>query len=237
MNGLLVRVGADQSNDGGRWNGPVDGKTGEFAYVAIPESRQVHPDLERPYKSLRAPLQRFGQQLPVQLADRHMHLDPDFEQLTYGDQGERARQLQAFLGPGDLIVFYASLADTGRVGTLVYALIGLLTIERLAFARDFPDTKRDINAHTRRQLASDADDIVVIGEREKSGRLRRCLAIGEWRDGAYRVREDLLEAWGGLSVRNGWLQRSARLPRFLDATRFRSWLAAQAPQLISRNNE
>ena len=37
MKGLLVRVGADQSEGGGRWNGSVDGATDEFAGVSIPD--------------------------------------------------------------------------------------------------------------------------------------------------------------------------------------------------------
>ena len=83
---------------------------------------------------------------------RHMHLDPDFSHLTYGDQGERARQLRAQLNPGDWVVFYASLVDVRQRGRLVYALIGLLVVEQLVNARDVPVEQRDINAHTRRIL-------------------------------------------------------------------------------------
>jgi len=237
MNALLVRVGADQSAEGGRWNGPVDAGSGEFVYVAIPESFRVHPGLERPYIALEKSLARLGRRLPPGLAGRHMHLDPDFERLTYGDRGQRGRQLRLCLGPGDWVVFYSSLAQTGGARRLVYALIGWLIVDAIAMARDLPICERDCNAHTRRQLAPDADDIVVLGRPGESGRLRRCLPIGGWRDGAYRVRKDLLEAWGGLSVQNGWLQRSGRLPRFLDPERFRQWLDAQRPELIARNNE
>jgi len=69
-----------------------------------------------------------------------------------------------------------------------------------------------------------------------SGRLSRCLPIGTYRDRAYRVRPDLLRAWGGLSVRDGYLQRSARLPEFLDAERFHSWFTNQRVPLITANN-
>src|SRR5882757_1598445 len=58
MNALLCRVGADQSLNGGSWNGLVDSKTGKFVYVAIPEGRQVHAGLEKPYGAL-APLIRI----------------------------------------------------------------------------------------------------------------------------------------------------------------------------------
>jgi hypothetical protein len=76
---------------------------------------------------------------------------------------------------------------------------------------------------------------VVRGDSTGSGRLRRFIEIGEWRRRAYRVREDLLEAWGGLSSRDGYIQRSAVPPRFADPRRFLEWLEAQAPELVKGN--
>jgi hypothetical protein len=236
LNALLVRVGADQSAGGGHWNGAINGESREFVYVAIPESAPLHSGYEQPYLNLSATLESFGHPLPPHLLARYMHLDPDFGQLTYGDQGERGRQLRARLQPGDWLVFYASLVDVRRRGPLVYALIGLLVVDRLVDARDVPPEQRHVNAHARRVLPAAADDVVVVGRAGVSGRLRRCLPIGEWRAKAYRVRMDLLEIWGGLSVNDGWLQRSARLPRFLAPERFQSWFAAQEPELIAANN-
>lgn len=236
LNALLVRVGADQSAGGGHWNGAVDSESREFVYVAIPESAPVHSGYEQPYLNLSATLESFGHPLPPHLLARHMHLDPDFDQLTYGDQGERARQLRDRLQPGDWVVFYASLVDVRRRGPLVYAVIGLLVVDDLVNARDVSSEQCHINAHTRRVLPPAADDVVVVGKPGVSGRLRKCLPIGEWRAKAYRVRGDLLTTWGGLSVNNGWLQRSARLPRFLAPERFQSWFAAQDPELVPANN-
>ncbi|MGH8674911.1 MAG: hypothetical protein ACREVG_11440, partial [Burkholderiales bacterium] len=85
-------------------------------------------------------------------------------------------------------------------------------------------------------LVPGAQDLIVRGRSGLSGRLERCLPIGEYRDRAYRVRRDLLDEWGGLSVRDGYLQRSARLPRFLDAPRFLRWMERQQPALIQANN-
>jgi hypothetical protein len=78
--------------------------------------------------------------------------------------------------------------------------------------------------------------VVVVGTRRGSGRYARCIPIGIFRDGAYRVRRNLLETWGGLSVKNGFLQRSAVFPRLLDPDRFLGWLAAQQVRLVHRND-
>lgn len=85
MNGELIRVAADSSPGGGSWNGPVHGISREFAYVPIPENSPVHSGFEKPYSALTPTLDRFGVSLPGQVRERHMHLDPDFSQLTYGD--------------------------------------------------------------------------------------------------------------------------------------------------------
>ena len=236
MNAILVRVGADRSQGGGFWNGPVDGRTGEFAYVAIPENAPLHTGLEQPYNAILPFLARFGVALPPHLAHRSMHLDPDFANLTYGDQGERGKQLRAYLRPGDLIVFYASLADSRSSARLIYALIGLLVVDRFVLAANVPAHERSLNAHSRRILKDDAHDVIVHGRPRISGRLQRCLPIGEFRDRAYRVRSDVLDHWGGLTVKGGYLQRSARLPKFLNPRRFCDWLERQNPELIQANN-
>jgi hypothetical protein len=236
MNILLVRVGADLSSGGGRWNGPVDPATGEFAYVPIPETASIQPGLEKPYSAVTPVLQKFGVALPEGLRSRHMHLDPDFQHLTYGDQGERAKQLAANLGPGDAIIFYAALADIKTHASLVYSLIGMLVVDRIVRALDIPASDYDCNAHTRRILREDASDLIVFGRAHESGRFRCCIPVGEYRDRAYRVRRELLAEWGGLSVKDGYLQRSARLPRFLAPETFRSWLDIRSPTLLQTNN-
>jgi hypothetical protein len=168
-----------------------------------------------------------------------MHLDPDFVYLTYGDQGERAKQIRQHLheSKGDLIVFYAALRDVHAESTgLVYAIIGVLVVERLVRAAEVAEQERDHNAHSRRVLDPSASDVIVLGRSDASGRLRRGLPIGEYRDRAYRVRTELLASWGELSVRNGYLQRSARLPRFLNPPSFIRWFEAQDVELQQANN-
>jgi Nucleotide modification associated domain 3 len=235
VNALLCRVGADQSRDGGSWNGLVDAQSGKFVYAAIPETRPVHPGMEKPYSGLGPLVLKFGRMLPQYLHTQHMHLDPDFDHLTYGDQGERAKQLKANLSSGDLLVFYASLTDM-RAKALIYAIIGLYVIEDIILATDLLPAVRDTNAHSRRILQPDAQDLIVRGRPGVSGRLERCLPIGNYREKAYRVWPDLLQEWGGLSVKNGYLQRSARLPRFLDPDRFQNWFKSKKAVLLQNNN-
>jgi Nucleotide modification associated domain 3 len=236
MNSLLVRVGVDSSRGGGFWNAPADGETKEFAYVAIPETKAVHVGVEKPYSALEPVLSKFGVALPTHLRTLYMHLDPDFDHLTYGDQGQRAKQLRGKLGRGDMIVFYSGLANVRGASRLIYAITGLFVVDEIIPATSIPITARDTNAHTRRILAEDSQDLIVCARPGVSGRLERCLSIGEWRDGAYRVRRDVLEAWGGLSVKDGYLQRSARLPEFLNPRRFRRWFESQEPTLLQANN-
>ena len=65
MKGLLVRVGADQSAGGGHWNGPVNSRSREFVYVAIPESSRSHEGLNKPYADVCGVLGAFGHPLPT----------------------------------------------------------------------------------------------------------------------------------------------------------------------------
>jgi len=65
-----------------------------------------------------------------------------------------------------------------------------------------------------------------------SGQLDRCVPIGEWRNRAYRVRQEILDAWGGLSVKDGYIQRSAVPPSFNRPSQFLDWLQIQDINLI-----
>ncbi len=231
MNGLLVRVGADSTVAGGEWHGPVDEWDGRFVYVPIPESHPQRAGLETPYSMIVPALQRFGVALPATLAGRNMHLDPDFRFLTYGDHGQRARQLVTTLGRGDLLVFYAALRSIRDVHRLVYALIGMYTVDTVEPIAAIPPVRWSENAHSRRKPEQDQygprTDVIIYGQPASSGQFDRCLPIGEYRDGAWRVTRGLLETWDGLSVRDGYLQRSARLPTMHDAKRVLRWLDAQ----------
>jgi len=232
MRGLLVRVGIDSAC--GAWNGPVRRTSGEFVYVPIPESQPQRSRFRTSYKDFLDPTSRLGDRLPARLRSLATHLDPDFAHLTYGDQGQRGARL-AHLTRGDLLAFYAGLRSIEGDRSLVYALIGLYVVKEIVRVADVEPEHRGDNAHTRRAEA-DGADVVVRADAAASGRLERCIPIGEYRDRAYRVRRDLLAAWGDLDITDGYIQRSARLPAFRDALRFYQWFLGHRPHLLVANN-
>jgi hypothetical protein len=245
MKGLLVRIGIDQTYGG--WNAPVDAD-GRFVYVPIPEKlgTPFHPGLERRYGEVLPALHRFRQEhdcdlcgdlsFPQELLQHPMHLDPDFECLTYGDKGRRRGAGMVNMGAGDLLVFYGGLRPVHSCEEkLIYALMGVYVVQEVVSAASVPPQRWYENAHVRRSRRGQSD-IVVRARRNLSGRLERCIPIGEWRNGAYRVRQDILDAWGGLSVKDGFIQRSAVPPSLNNPAQFLGWLHEQKPRLVSRNN-
>jgi len=233
VNGLLVRVGIDSTD--GCWNAPMRLATGDFAYVTITETKPQRDGMARMYDEFVPVANRFGDRLPRELLGTPTHLDPDFDQLTYGDQGQRGKRITAHLTAGDLLAFFAALRPVdGPARPLIYALIGLYVISEIMPALSVPQSRWAENAHSRREPGD--SDIVVRAKAGVSGRLRRCIPIGELRGGVYRVRNDLLDAWGGLDIKDGYIHRSVRLPAFHDAPRFYRWFLAQKPELVAENN-
>jgi hypothetical protein len=245
MKALLVRIGVDQAYGG--WNAPVDAE-GRFVYVPIPESRGTlfQPGLERRYGEMLPALHRFcGEhncdlwgdlRFPEELLKHAMHLDPDFECLTYGDVGARRGAGMVSMDKGDLLVFYGGMRPVHECEhRLVYALMGMYVVQEVLPAADVPSRRWYENAHVRKKERGETD-IVVRAQPRVSGRFDRCLPIGEWRTGAYRVRQEVLDAWGGLSVKDGFIQRSAVPPALLKPSRFRAWLDKQGIELLARNN-
>lgn len=241
MNGLLVRVAADKTEAGGRWNGPVDSCARKFIYIPIRDKGPFRKGLAKPYSLLVPFLNGAWPSLPSRFCGRHMHLDPDFDHLTYGDCGARATQIREKLDRGDLLVFYSGLKDVNGNQGLLYAIIGLYLIDEIVSACEVPSDRWCENAHTRRKYPG-MQDIVVRARPGVSGRLETCLPIGEYRSPrgqphkgkSYHVRSHLARKWGGLDME--YIQRSARLPQLKNADKFYDWFKKQGVRLIARNN-
>lgn len=238
MRAYLIRVGVDQAFGG--WNSPIDPSSNAFVYVPIPEKTGTpfQPGLAKSYEPFSAALAAFPTApiLPESFANLNPHLDPDFENLSYGDNGLRRGKGMCDLVEDDLVVFFAGMRPITKCEhKLVYALIGLYRVREVARLRDIPPERWGENAHTRK-LKQGPDDVIIRAKPGVSGRLERAIPIGEFRDRAYRVRRDLLSNWGDLSCRDGFIQRSAVPPTFNDPARFLSWFEAQSPQFMAANN-
>jgi hypothetical protein len=242
---LLVRVGIDHTAGG--WNAPVDTETNDFVYVPIPEHLGEHSNLKYKitYDNFVNDIKCFCEKikinnqdycLPKDTLSNFVHLDPDFRYLTYGDKGkERGKRLNE-LDEDDIIIFYAGLKPINKKEKrLVYALIGLYTIDRTIPAKDLPESDRIMNAHSRKENIPD-NDIIVFGKAGKSGRFDRCIPIGEFRDKVYRVRNDILKEWGGLGIKDGYIHRSFQQPYLTNPEKFLKWLKKFDIKLIERNN-
>jgi hypothetical protein len=239
MTALLVRIGIDQTYGG--WNAPVDPVTRKYVYVPIPEYPRVtcHKTMARRFHEVSPSLRAFQANLdfPRNLHNRLMHLDPDFSELTYGDIGSRRGSRLRHMQKGDFLVFYASLRPTIACEyRLLYAMIGLYVIHDISPIAEVARDQWHRNAHTRR-VRHGATDIVVRAQPGVSGRLERCIPIGHWRNRSYRLRPDVIEAWGGLSANDGFLQRSAVPPMILNPDKFLKWFAAHSPVLTAKNFE
>ncbi len=244
MKALLVRVGIDSAF--GNWNAPIDPQSREFVYLPIPEVMPSHKHLERRYTETLPVLKQFCEKykldlardlnFPTSLLNKKMHLDPDFHELTYGDNGARRGVNMSRMKSGDVLAFYSSLRPIKACAhTLIYAIIGLYVVKEVVSVGEVQKKLWKQNAHTRRANPL-AAEIVVRAEKNESGRLESCIPIGEWRDRAYRVRGDLIKKWGGISVNNGYIQRSAVPPALTHPQRFYDWFLKQNVTLIKTNN-
>ena len=244
--GYLVRVGIDSKY--GKWNAPMDPLTKEFVYVPIPENEKfsIRKGMRIEFNTFSKDLNRFRRrlkdvshvhfELPEDLRFSHAHLDPDFRYLTYGDNGRRRGAGVSTLEKGDFIVFFSALKPVSEcLHKLVYALIGIIVVDKIEKAVECAKENHYKNAHTRKEEIGETD-IIVTAQKNVSGRFERCIPIGEWRDKAYRVRKDLLDEWGGLNVKDGYIQRSAVPPEFSNAEKFIAWLYNIKIKLHHENN-
>jgi len=243
MKGVLLRVGCDTTEAGGGCNAPVNAETWDYTYVPIPESRESFAFPAPSYAKLPC-ARKPGLPLPTQLdPTRPVHLDPDFASLTVGEPGDekglssRGRILNS-LEEGDLIAFFAGFRPTIKssyaYGT-ANCLFGIFRVQQKTRVKDLTDAQRQQCAHGHRLNAE--HDLVIWANPKDSGRFPRAIPIGEWRSNSYRIRQDLLDAWGGVSTANGYIQRSAQPPLFTDPKKFLKWLTTQiaAQSLLQEN--
>jgi hypothetical protein len=242
MRGLLVKVGMDRTIEG--WSPPCL-SDGRFCYVPrrMINIGDLRHGSEAAADEFDLALQSFAPDRPdfspARLPGTVSHLDPDFQHLRFGDSGQRSRQIiQHFADSRDnFIAFYASFMPIDGAGVhLTYALIGLFRFARVVHGRRAMKRLRENAVGNRDGGSATNGDIMIYADPMVSGRLVSLVPIGEWRKFAYRLREPLLELWGGISSRDGYIQRDACVPHFLDPEKFLRWFHERGPVLVAQNN-
>gem|GEM_PF-162439 len=110
---VLLRVGIDAGCGG--IQGPLF-EDGTFEFVCIPDNKRVsvHNYGNQCGNDGRRLVDYFPESRRKQMADQHIHLDPEFETFTYGDPTTPKRSLRS-LNPGDFLVFYCGLQEWDAV--------------------------------------------------------------------------------------------------------------------------
>lgn len=238
--GLLVRVGIDQTYGG--YNAPINPITNDFLYMPIPQGNDCFiPGSRTSYDDLLPYFDKWKQknnaiiEFPIDLNNIDTHLDPDFNYSTYGDQATGRGLRVGDLKRGDFIAFFASFRPTEESNhKLIYALFGLMTVDKVLKVAEVPDEKYYTNAHSR-VINRDKDHLVVFADPKSSGRFNKAIPIGEYRNGSYRVKNEILKLWGGIGVKDGFIQRSINPPWFNQPDQFLQWLECQEINLINSN--
>lgn len=185
---FLANVGANTSH---RYSSPLF-DDGSFELLPIPETPPEPGPNSVTFAELRSwgdpsvSLKRF---LPARLWGVAAHADPDFRQLTYGDNCERAPRAHALrqIQPGDLLMFIARLrratgpAEAQEAG---FFLIGYLEVDQVVAnvagrpAGRLPG-RFEANAHVRKGRNDDRhwDGFWVFGGSKRSRRFRRAVPI------------------------------------------------------------
>ena len=238
--GLLMRVGIDQTFGG--YNAPINPITGDYMYLPIPQGEGVFKSGMRtsyddflPYFESWCHKNGAEIEFPKNQISKDCHLDPDFYFSTYGDQATGRGLRVGGIKEGDFIAFFASFKPITKCNyNLIYALYGIMFVDKVLRVADVPEIKLHMNAHTRVKN-SNKDHLVVFANPSLSGRFSRAIQIGEFRNGSYRVKKEILDEWGDIGVKDGFIQRSVCPPWFTKPEQFLKWLESKKVKLINSN--
>lgn len=235
-----MRVGIDQTF--GEYNAPINPNTNDYMYLPIPQGKDdFKSGMRTSYDDLLPYFASWGQkngaeiEFPQNLNNKSCHLDPDFDFSTYGDQATGRGLRVGDIKGGDFLAFFASFKPIIKCDhKLIYALYGIMVVDKVLRVADVPENESHKNAHTR-VSNTNKDHWVVFANPSLSGRFNRAIPIGEFRNGSYRVKNEILDAWGDIGVKDGFIQRSVCPPWFTKPEKFLKWLESQKVELINSN--
>lgn len=225
MKFLIYRVGADYTGLGGGMHGQLN-EDRTFTYLPIPEK----------YDSVYTPKYKehpMKDEIPESMLDKHIHLDPDFKQGTYGNiyifrngnKNPKGQKLLQFEENTPVrLVFFSALKDQKE--NLRYGFIGQLIARKIKKIDELGDKKKMRNVHGQRKNGEgDGRSVIAIADKKdpRSGRFSKFIEFASYRDNYYRVIPELIEKWGGWSSENGACQQGGPwMPG--DHDKFKKWL-------------
>ncbi|BDZ71118.1 hypothetical protein [Methanobacterium petrolearium] len=183
MKAMLLRVGIDKSSDG--ILSPIF-PDGTFEYIPLSEKDDGSNEIRTYHDLLGHKGKPLSTYLPTKLANRKVHLDPEFTTFTYGDTGRKANYLSK-LNQGDLLVFYAGLTpykDAGYPEALY--IMGYFTVKKIWAKIDEPRGTGSVriirkkypnNSHPKR--VDIRDMVLVVGDPGKSKLLEKGILISQ----------------------------------------------------------
>ena len=181
MKAILLPVGID-SNYGTL--SPVH-YDNSFSYIPI-YYKEIEKERKekRTYKSL-----DLSHAVPDKLVKKKVHLDPEFESFTYGDQGNQKSKALLKLNKGDLLVFYFEgrrQSDPHETGCFIFAYFvvkyvvewnNLSSVDRKKYEKVLKN-----NAHFR--SSKPKDNLVIVKGYSKSKLFKKCIPIAVQKENA-----------------------------------------------------
>ena len=217
MKALLLRVGIDKGTDGALAPIFFDGS---FEYIPLSE-KNVNTHEEKTFNNTRGLNGKYYScYLPEKIKNRKLHMDPEFETFTYGDQTAKRNYLLK-LEKNDLLVFYAGLTPyNNTVHEEALYIIGYFQVEEVLDFNGLSTSERrhkcriyQNNSHIK---SEGLDELVIVhGRQETSKILEKALLISKKKlnkiGRSYHAVSPEMENLLGIS---GSIQRSIP-PRFI----------------------
>jgi hypothetical protein len=211
---MLLRVGIDKGTDGEY--APIF-EDGSFEFIPISRGKTYNG----PGRTYEDKISKKGKSLSDYLRSaikkRIIHDDPEFESLTYGEDGIAKGRYIRRLRAEDLLVFYAGLKpfeNSARENGLY--IVGYFTIERIIDFNNLQPGEMDICARNAHIVEGTTRNLVVVkGVKGRSRLLDHAILISqECRDRAGRTNLHVSDEMEHRLGVHGSIQRSIP-PRFI----------------------
>lgn len=222
MGGLFLRVAIDKGT--GNILSPIT-KDGRFEYLPIPEIRATTQD--KLFKIMIGENSRVvsvsEEYFPEKYLYSNPHLDPEFENYTYGDPTGTKRNQLSKLSKGDVLIFYAGMSPydekKGKRDEFGYPrlyIMGYFEIEEKFDFKEIEDKEKrekimarnDLsnNAHVKvyneiRKIEKDYEEmdlVIVKGNPEKSKLFEKAPPFGNTYDKLMRDLHDIFGYKGSI---------------------------------------